>query len=204
MIELLQGDCREVLPTIPERSVQAVITSPPYWGLRKYSDDEREIGNESTPAEYVRALVTVFSEVWRLLKDDGTLWLNLGDAYANDTKWGGQTSGKHASGLQGTQYIGRNRTQTGLPSKSLIGLPWRVAFALQDVGWVLRSDIIWHKPSVMPENVNDRPTRDHEYLFLFSKQPHYYYNAAAIAEPCRSGPSDIQKMGYSEFRVENT
>lgn len=195
------GDCRDILETLPENSVQMCVTSPPYWGLRKYTNDPREIGQEETPHAYVQALVAVFSEVWRVLRDDGTLWLNLGDAYANDTKWGGQTSGKHAHGLQGTDYIGRNRTKTGLPSKSLIGLPWRVAFGLQESGWILRNDIIWQKPSVMPENVDDRFTRDHEYLFLFSKQQQYFFDAAAVAEPCRSGPSDVRKMMEQRDRI---
>jgi len=185
MITSLHGDCLELLPTLPPASVQCIVTSPPYFGLRRYSDDPREIGNEPTPAEYVDHLVSVFTAAWRVLADDGTLWLNLGDTYAHDTKWGGRTSGKHAAGLQGTQCIGRNRHVTGLPSKSLIGIPWRVAFALQDAGWVLRNDIIWHKPNPMPESVDDRLTRDHEYLFLFAKRPHYYFNAAAIAEPVR-------------------
>lgn len=196
-IQLLQGDCREMLKTLPSQSVQCVVTSPPYWGLRKYTDDPREIGNEPTPADYVQGLVAVFSEVWRVLRDDGTLWLNLGDAYANDTKWGGKTSGKHAGGLQGTTYIGRNRTQTGLPSKSLIGLPWRVAFALQDAGWILRSDIIWAKPNCMPESVTDRPTRSHEYLFLFAKNQAYYYDALAIAEPVKQ--SSIDRINQPTF-----
>jgi len=142
MITSLHGDCLELLPTLPPASVQCIVTSPPYFGLRRYSDDPREIGNEPTPAEYVDHLVSVFTAAWRVLADDGTLWLNLGDTYAHDTKWGGRTSGKHAAGLQGTQCIGRNRHVTGLPSKSLIGIPWRVAFALQDAGWVLRNDII--------------------------------------------------------------
>lgn len=197
MITLLHGDACEQLVTLPDQSVQTVITSPPYWGLRKYTDDPREIGNEPTPAAYVAALVAVFAECRRVLRDDGTLWLNLGDAYANDTKWGGQTSGKHAGGLQGTTYIGRNRTQTGLPSKSLIGLPWRVAFALQDAGWILRSDIIWAKPNCMPESVTDRPTRAHEYLFLFAKQARYFYDAAAIAEPVQQ--SSIDRINQPNF-----
>lgn len=185
MITSLHGDCLELLPTLPPASVQCIVTSPPYFGLRRYSDDPREIGNEPTPAEYVDHLVSVFTAAWDVLADDGTLWLNLGDSYANDTKWGGRTSGKHAAGLQGSDYIGRNRHMTGLPSKSLIGIPWRVAFVLQDAGWVLRNEIIWHKPSVMPESVTDRLTRDHETMFLFTKQPHYYFNQAAIAEPVR-------------------
>lgn len=185
LVTLYHGDARDIVPQLPPRSVQCVVTSPPYFGLRRYSDDEREIGGEPTPAEYVAHLVDVFSAAWDVLADDGTLWLNLGDSYANDTKWGGRTSGKHATGLQGSDYIGRNRHMTGLPSKSLIGIPWRVAFALQDAGWVLRNEIIWHKPSVMPESVTDRLTRDHETMFLFTKKPHYYFNQAAIAEPVR-------------------
>ena len=185
LVTLYHGDARDIVPQLPPRSVQCIVTSPPYFGLRRYSNDEREIGGEPTPAEYVAHLVEVFDAAWDVLTDDGTLWLNLGDSYANDTKWGGRTSGKHAAGLQGSNYIGRNRRNTGLPSKSLIGIPWRVAFALQDAGWVLRNEIIWHKPSVMPESVTDRLTRDHETMFLFTKQPHYYFNQAAIAEPVR-------------------
>jgi len=197
MIELLQGDALSVLATLPASSVQTVVTSPPYWGLRRYCDDPREIGNEPTIADYVHDLVAVFAAVRRVLRDDGTLWINLGDAYANDTKWGGVTSGKHAGGLQGTTYIGRNRTQTGLPSKSLIGLPWRGAFALQDDGWILRSDIIWSKPNAMPESVTDRPTRAHEYLFLFAKSTRYFYDALAIAEPVKQ--SSIDRINQPSF-----
>lgn len=194
-ITLLQGDCRELLDILEPGSVQVIVTSPPYWRLRKYTDDPREIGQEPTPAEYVQSLVDVFAKVWRVLRDDGALFLNLGDSYANDTKWGGKTSGKHASGLQGTTYIGRNRMQTGLPSKSLIGLPWRVAFALQDAGWILRNDCIWHKPACFPENVDDRFTRDHEYIFFFTKQPHYYFNANAVRE--ESAPSSQARAQYN-------
>ena len=200
MITLLHGDCRDILPTLPEQSVQMCVTSPPYWGLRRYTDDRREIGNEQTPAEYVQNLVAVFTEVWRVLRDNGVLFLNLGDAYANDTKWGGRTSGKHAAGLQGTADIGRNRHNTGLPSKSLIGLPWRVAFALQDMGWVLRNDIIWHKPAGMPENVDDRFTRDHEYLFFLSKQPHYYFDQTSIVVPAKRA-GNTQTFGGAKGRA---
>lgn len=196
---LLQGDCRAILPTLAAASVQCCVTSPPYWGLRKYSDDPNEIGSEPTPHAYVSALVEVFNHVRRVLRDDGTLWLNLGDAYANDTKWGGQTSGKHALGLQGTTYIGRNRTQTGLPSKSLIGIPWRVALALQDAGWVLRNEIIWHKPAAMPENVGDRLTRDHEPIFFFAKRSRYYFNNRAIAVPAKRA-GDAQTFGGQKGR----
>lgn len=190
--ELLIGDCRQRLTDLASGSVQTCITSPPYFGLRDYGHDE-QIGSEPTPDAFVAELVNVFREVRRVLADDGTAWLNLGDSYANDTKWGGYTGGKHATGLHGGTSIGRSRTGTGLPSKSLIGIPWRVAFALQADGWVLRNEIIWHKPDVMPENVSDRCTRDHEHLFLFSKQPQYFYNADAIREPLAPGELDKKR-----------
>ncbi len=181
-IQTLHGDCREMLDTLEAESVQCIVTSPPYWRMRRYTDDPREIGQENTPAEYVAAIVGVFAECWRVLRNDGTLFLNLGDGYANDGKWGGSTGGKHAGGIHGAQGPGRTKVTTGLPPKSLIGLPWRVAFGLQDAGWVLRTEIIWEKPNAMPESVKDRPTRSHEYVFLFSKQPRYYFDSAAIAE----------------------
>lgn len=189
MITLLQGDALTTLRTLPDQSVQTCVTSPPYWGLRKYSDDPREIGNEPTPADYVAALLAVFAECWRVLRDDGTMWVNLGDAYAMNG-----TPGMSNLAELGKQYRGgghkrddvekpARRAPAGLVAKNLLGMPWRVAFALQDAGWILRSDIIWSKPNCMPESVTDRPTRAHEYLFLFAKQARYYYDAAAIAEP---------------------
>jgi len=195
------GDCRDVLPTLPERSVQMVVTSPPYYALRSYlrADDPnkaREIGAEPAPdclawarqeppcgRCYVCTMRAVFGAVWRVLRDDGTCWLNLGDSYANDEKWGGATGGKHVDALHGATGIGRERRTTGMPSKSLMGIPWRVALALQADGWVLRSDVVWAKPNAMPESVQDRPTKAHEYLFLLAKQPRYFYDAAAVAEP---------------------
>jgi hypothetical protein len=143
---------------------------------------DSQIGLEKTPAAYVAQIVAAMREVWRVLRDDGTLWLNLGDSYANDTKWGGSTGGKHVSALHG-EPVGRGKRETGLKAKDLLGIPWRVAFALQDDGWYLRSDIIWAKPNPMPESVTDRPTKAHEYVFLLAKQPRYFYDAEAIAEP---------------------
>lgn len=143
---------------------------------------DRQIGLEATPVEYVESLVQVFREVRRVLKPEGTLWLNLGDSHANDMKWGGTTGGKHSVGVHGTA-VGRGRRRTGLKPKDLIGIPWHVAFALQADGWYLRSDIIWAKPAPMPESVRDRPTRSHEYIFLLTKSARYFYNADAIAEP---------------------
>lgn len=183
MITHLHGDCLALLPTLDAGSMQTIVTSPPYWRMRQYTDDPREIGQEPTPAEYVAALVAVFRECRRVLRDDGTLWLNLGDAYANDGKWGGSTGGKHASGLHGQQGPGRKKVSTGLPPKSLIGLPWRVAFALQDDGWVLRNEIVWHKTNCMPEAVDDRCVRNHEPVFLLGKTGNCYFDWEAIAEP---------------------
>ncbi len=177
------GDCRDVLRDIGASGIKAqtCVTSPPYFGLRDYGVDG-QLGLEQTPAQYVDTMVEVFRSVKNALADDGTLWLNLGDSYANDTKWGGQTSGKHAQAIHGNSGIGRRRTNTGLKSKDLIGIPWRVALALQDEGWYLRQDIIWHKPNPMPESVRDRCTKAHEYLFLLSKSPQYYFDAEAIKE----------------------
>jgi DNA modification methylase len=184
------GDARAVLPTLAAGSVQTCVTSPPYFGLRRYLSDEHEdkqheIGTEQTPDEYVTALVAVFREVKRVLRDDGTLWLNLGDSYV-----GGGTAGSAAAfkGKQGTNHgslnmIGPALRISGFKPKNLIGIPWMVAFALRADGWWLRSDIIWNKPSCMPESVTDRPTRSHEYIFLLSKSASYYYDADAIREP---------------------
>ena len=181
-VRILLGDCRERLRGLPDGMAQTCVTSPPYFGLRDYGVDG-QIGLEATPDAFVGAMVEVFREVRRVLRDDGTLWLNLGDSYANDGKWGGSTGGKHVSSLHGDSGIGRQKRMTGLKPKDLIGIPWRVAFALQADGWYLRQDIIWAKPNPMPESVRDRCTKAHEYMFLLSKGPRYYYDAAAIAEP---------------------
>jgi len=149
---------------------------------------DRQIGLESSPGEYVDKMVSVFAEVRRVLREDGTLWLNLGDSYANDGKWGGRTGGKHAAALHASP-IGRNKKHTGLKPKDLIGIPWRVALALQDDGWYLRSDIVWSKPNPMPESVNDRPTKSHEYIFLLAKSERYYYDSEAVKEPAIGKPS---------------
>lgn len=164
------------------QSVQCCVTSPPYFGLRDYGMD-RQIGLEQTPDEYVAEMVSVFREVRRVLRDDGTLWLNLGDSYSTDAKWGGSTGGKAAKALHGKDGGGRNKTRTGLPDKNLLGIPWRVAFALQADGWYLRQDIIWHKPNPMPESVKDRCTKAHEYIFMLSKSARYFFDADAIKEP---------------------
>ena len=180
--QIIVGDCLKVLGDMPSDSINCCVTSPPYWNLRQYGVDS-EIGSEVTPWEYIDRLVNVFGQVFRVLHPRGTFWLNLGDAYAQDKKWGGTTGGKHAKGLHRTTGIGRNRTNTGLPSKSLIGLPWRVALALQERGWRIRADIIWNKPNAMPHPVKDRPSVSHEYIFLLTKSERYFYDIDAIREP---------------------
>lgn len=192
--EILTGDALTVLRTLPDESVQCCVTSPPYWGLRDYGMGE-QLGREGKPAEYVARLVEVFAEVRRVLAGDGTLWMNLGDCYANDGKWGGSSSGKRANGLHGATGIGRGRRDTGLKAKDLVGIPWAVAFALREDGWYLRADIVWHKPNPMPEPVQDRPTKAHEYLFLLSKSERYFYDAGAIAEPIAPATaSDLRRF----------
>lgn len=154
-----------------------------------------EIGLEETPEQFVAKLVEVFREVRRVLRDDGTCWVNMGDSYANDTKWGGSTSGKHAQAIHGNSGIGRCRHTTGLPGKNLIGVPWRLAFALQADGWILRQDIIWSKPNPMPESVTDRCTKSHEYVFLLSKSPRYYCDMEAVKEPATGQlPGNVQPV----------
>lgn len=186
---LLQGDCLELMKTLPDKSVQTCVTSPPYWGLRDYGV-EGQLGLEKTPEEYVSKMVEIFREVKRTLKDDGTLWLNLGDSYAQGGSGG--CSGK--STLQGYtgdhvklgQMQGKSlprKAPDGLKPKDLVGIPWRVAFALQSDGWYLRQDIIWHKPNAMPESVRDRCTKSHEYIFLLSKSEKYFFDGKAIKEP---------------------
>lgn len=167
------GDCRETLKTLGAETIQTCVTSPPYWGLRDYGHDS-QLGLEETPDAYVASMVEVFREVRRVLRPDGTLWLNLGDSYASSP---------------------------GLKPKDLCGIPWRVAFALQTDGWWLRSDIIWSKPNPMPESVTDRPTKAHEYVFLLSKSKSYFYDAKAIAEPSVIGEYQPKNGGPSKYSL---
>lgn len=179
------GDCRKLMRQMIADGVkvQTICTSPPYWGLRDY-DVDGAIGLEPSLSEWLEQIVEVFHLARDILADDGTLWLNLGDAYANDGKWGGETGGKQAYlDDANRKRVGRSKRITGLKPKDLMGQPWRVAFALQDEGWWLRSDIIWEKSNPMPESMTDRPTKGHEYIFLFAKSAQYHYDAAAIAEP---------------------
>ncbi len=179
------GNTLDVLRTLPGESVHCVVTSPPYWGLRDYGVDG-QLGLESTPDEYVEKMVEVFREVRRVLRDDGTLWLNLGDSYAGSGKgaWDNKEVQKEVYVPdKDSPQCKLKKVPQGLKPKDLVGIPWMVAFALRADGWYLRQDIIWHKPSPMPESVKDRCTRAHEYIFLMGKSQKYYYDADAIKEP---------------------
>ncbi len=200
-VQILTGDCRDLMRAMPEKSVQCCVTSPPYFGLRDYGV-EGQIGLESTPGEFVAAMVEVFREVRRVLKDDGTLWLNLGDSYAS----GGRKTRDPGRSKIHPSYEGdayqeglRPSEPPGIKPKDLIGIPWRVAFALQADGWYLRQDIIWHKPNPMPESVRDRCTKAHEYIFLMSKSERYFYDQEATKEPAVA--SDLGAMGGGAQRL---
>ena len=189
MVDLiLFGDCKETLKQFPRGSAQMCVTSPPYYGLRDYGGETEQIGQEDTPEQFVDNLVSVFREVRDVLKDDGTLWVNIGDSYYNYRPGTGglpkQTVSKTSQDLP-TQCNRRANKLDGLKEKDLIGIPWMLAFALRADGWYLRQDIIWHKPNPMPESVKDRCTKSHEYIFLLSKQRKYYYDNEAIKEPVK-------------------
>jgi DNA modification methylase len=180
------GDCRELLARLPEGCVQTCVTSPPYWGLRDYGHDG-QLGLEATPDLYVAAIVDVFRGARRALREDGTLWLNLGDSYASSPSGGTGVSGSTLGGSKESQTEFRKSTKhrnvpAGLKQKDLVGIPWMVAFALRADGWYLRQDIIWHKPNPMPESVTDRCTKAHEYLFLLSKSETYFMDREGLKE----------------------
>jgi DNA modification methylase len=215
-VTVIQGDCRDVLKTLPDESVHCVVTSPPYWGLRDYGHDG-QIGLEDTPQAFVDNLLLVLAECRRVLRADGTLWLNLGDSYAAGRGGTAMPAETLAGGLGGrgdadahrgrlaqvpnnknpnapiaTYQPHRNAGAIGLKHKDLVGVPWRVAFAAQASGWYLRQDIIWHKPNPMPESVRDRCTKAHEYLFLLAKSERYYFDQDAITEPV--APSQVGRV----------
>jgi DNA modification methylase len=198
--KIYQGDVLKILKTFPDESVHCCVTSPPYWGLRDYGV-EGQLGLESTPEEYVSKMVEVFREVNRVLRKDGTLWLNLGDSYAGSGK--GAWSNKE---VQKEIYVPDKdspqcklkKVPQGLKPKDLVGIPWMVAFALRADGWYLRQDIIWHKPNCMPESVKDRCTKAHEYIFLLSKSKKYYYDNEAIKETAKNANKTIS-LGEKSF-----
>lgn len=191
--EIRIGDALHELRGMPSNSVHVCVTSPPYWNMRDYGIDG-QMGLEKTPHEYVKKMVELFREVRRVLKDDGTLWLNLGDSYCGGGNYRGnkstlsskQASNRGAVG-QNAKFEANNYKSETIKPKDLIGIPWRVAFGLQEDGWYLRQDIIWAKPNPMPESVTDRCTKSHEYLFLLSKSPRYYFDHEAIKEPSKHG-----------------
>ncbi|NDG03263.1 MAG: site-specific DNA-methyltransferase [Synechococcaceae bacterium WBB_34_004] len=198
-VKVLQGDCIEQLKTIEDKSVHCCVTSPPYWGLRDYGH-EGQLGLEATPEDYVTKMVQVFREVRRVLREDATLWLNIGDSYSG--------SGKGPAGNLGATHNERNMEHKhsaivpdGLKPKDLIGIPWRIAFALQADGWYLRQDIIWHKPNPMPESVRDRCTKAHEHIFLMSKSEKYYYDADSVAEPV--AVSTVDRLSQPSLPQQN-
>lgn len=201
---ILIGDCRDVLKTLPDESVHCCITSPPYWNLRSYLPQDhpnkaQEIGSEPTLQEWVATLVDVFHEVRRVLRKDGTLWLNLGDSYSGSRRGGYTTPSATLNGRQNAHSMTASRRRDnhpvprsdvavpGLKAKNLMGQPWRLAFALQDDGWWLRDEIIWNKLNPMPESAGDRCTRSHEHIFMLTKSARYYYDSKAIQEPVTGG-----------------
>lgn len=198
-VKLYQGDVFDVLKRLPEKSVQMVVTSPPYWGLRDYQVDN-QLGLEKTPEEFIDKMVEVFSLIHRVLRDDGTLWLNLGDTYSAGKV--GRRDKITGGGLYKGKQQGWEESMTGcrgridLPPGNLVGTPWRVALALQANGWILRQDIVWHKPSPMPESVRNRCTKAHEYIFLLTKSNRYFYDAEAIRE--KTG-SEMSSEEYQEL-----
>ena len=186
---LISGDCRIALQSLPAKSIRTCVTSPPYWGLRDYGVDT-QIGAEDSPDDYVTSMVEVFREVRRVLADDGTVWLNIGDTYASmrDSKAVPDSLRKGNGGTAVPKAANRNPANlkaANIKHKDLIGIPWRLAFALQQDGWYIRQDIIWSKPNPMPESVRDRCTKSHEYVFLLTKRDKYFYDNEAIKEPAR-------------------
>lgn len=196
---ILCGDALEMLRTLPDNSVHCCVTSPPYYALRDYGVDG-QIGREDTPAQYVARLTDVFSEVRRVLRPSGTLWLNIADTYAGKGNQGDSVDPKYPNGRTG-QTVAINRRAEGCKAKDMIGIPWMLAFALRDSGWYLRSDIIWMKANPMPESCKDRPSRCYEHVFLLTKSRSYYYDAAAIAEPvAESTPMRMRrKFGKNKY-----
>jgi len=195
-VTILTGDSRLILPSLDEKSIQSCITSPPYWGLRDY-DHPDQIGAESSPEQYVANLVSVFREVRRTLRDDGTLWLNVGDGYARNGGVG--NCGPNAKVGNTKKLIQKRNCKVpevwGLKDRDLMGMPWRVAFALQADGWILRSRIVWIKKTAMPESVRNRPTNATEDVFLFSKQPSYYYDSQGVREESGANLRNYWKLG---------
>ena len=193
-IKILQGNCLDRLRDLPEKSVNTCVTSPPYFNLRDYGITD-QLGLEETPEQFTENLVKLFREVRRVLRDDGTVWLNLGDSYCSINGYARASPEFQRKGRNNAPANNRSLSElhkANIKTKDLIGIPWRVAFALQADGWYLRQDIIWHKPNPMPESVQDRCTKAHEYIFLLSKSPKYYYDNEAIKEESQSDASETK------------
>lgn len=196
-VTVIVGDTRTELDRLPAGAFHCCVTSPPYWGLRDYGY-EGQIGAEPTIDQYIASLVKVFASVRRTLREDGTLWLNIGDSYTSGNRtWRDKDKKNQARGMS---Y--RAETPAGLKPKDLIGVPWRIAFALQSDGWFLRSDIVWYKPNCQPESVKDRPTQAHEYLFLLSRSQDYYYDHAAVREPTKDARGTRNRRSVWEVATE--
>lgn len=191
---IFEGDALTVLQRLPDQHAQCIVTSPPYWGLRDYNIDD-QIGLEPTLPQFINSLVSVFREARRVLRDDGVLWLNIGDGFTSGNRgWRAPDKKNPARAM-----TVRPNTPEGLKRKDLLGIPWRLAFALQDDGWYLRADIIWNKPNAMPESVRDRPTRSHEYLFMFSKQEQYVYDRETVKEANGRNRRSVWDINTSPF-----
>lgn len=209
--EIIQGDALTEIKKLPDEIIDCFITSPPYWGLRDYGV-EGQLGLEKTPEEYVAKLTEIFREVKRVLKKEGTCWLNLGDSYAINGKSGGDID--LSDGMDIQRGRGRLNEHSVIKPKDLVGIPWRVAFSLQADGWYLRQDIIWAKPNPMPESVTDRCTKSHEYIFLLTKSPRYYFDNEAIKEIAtgydgrkdtmyKGGPKDMAGGKHERWKYKN-
>ena len=202
---LLNGDCLNSLKSVDSNIIQTVVTSPPYWGLRDY-DNENQLGQEDTPEEFVSKLVDIFTEIKRILKEDGTVWVNIGDTYfgAKGGAWEGDNS--ITTSDTGSEYRLKRKAppkHTYLKTKDLVGIPWKFAIEMQKRGWYLRQDIIWHKPVPMPESVNDRLQKSHEHIFLFSKKPKYYFNTKAIGTKSKEGDGWVRKHDVWDIPTTN-
>lgn len=213
LIDVRIGDCRDELHRLPSQSINCIVTSPPYYGLRDY-EHSQQIGHEKTVDDYIKTLVEIFRQCKRVLRNDGTLWINIGDIYTrgpSGTLVGSTLKGSlnyrigSSDGFTGRAERAGGRISTNLPIKSLVGVPWRLAFALQSDGWILRDEIIWHKPNAMPESVKDRCVRSHEYLFMFSKNGRYFYDQDAIKEPAIwAGKRESRKKGSFNGKYPHT
>ena len=204
MNKIICGDALTVLRTLPDKSCRCCVTSPPYFNLRDYGVPG-QIGLEPTMQEYIARLVEVFAEVKRVLTDDGTLWVNIADSYGQNFRWGNKekASNKQMSNRGTVAFMDKSK-KMNLPAKNLMGIPWRLAFALQDSGWILRQDIIWSKSNCMPESVRDRCTKSHEYIFLFAKRQRYYFNSDAILEPAVGFNNELIAGSVGAFGQEQS